>query len=94
MYSNITDCEIQRPGMLIAQKFVQVGLVGCTNDWHNGHSSRKLIMCIPPPIAGVHLSVDSATLPVCKAHRFKLDVHLTWEIHQKELYTFDNIPVV
>ena len=91
IFSNITDCDIQQPAMLVAGKIGQVGLVGCTNDWHNGYSSRKLI---PPPIACVHFTVYSATFWVCKAHRFKIEVCLKWEICPKELYTFENIPVV
>jgi len=39
--SKITDREIQRPGVLVAGKISQVGLVGFPNDWHNRHSSRK-----------------------------------------------------
>jgi len=67
IFSNITNREIQRPGMLVARKIGQVGLVGCTNDWDNRRSSRKLILRIPPPVTGVHLAVYLATLPVCEA---------------------------
>jgi len=93
IFSNITDREIQRPGMLVAREIGQVGLVRCKNDRHNRRSSRKLILRIPPPIACVHLAVYSATFRVCKAHRFKIEVRLKWEMFQKELYTFENIPV-
>jgi len=31
MFSNITDREIQWPGMVAARNIGQVGLVGCTN---------------------------------------------------------------
>jgi hypothetical protein len=79
--------------MLIARKIGQVSLVGCTYDWHNRRSERKLILCIPPPIARVHLAVDSMTLRVSEAHRFKIEVLLNWEMWQQELYTFENIPV-
>jgi hypothetical protein len=48
IFSNITDRDIQRPGMLVAQKISQVGPVGCTNDWHNHPSSRTLILHIAP----------------------------------------------
>jgi hypothetical protein len=92
--SNITDREIQRPGMLVARKICQVSLVGCTNDWHNLHSSRNQILRIPPPIAGDHLAVYSATCRDCKAHRLKIDVCLKWDMCQNEQYTFENIPVV
>jgi len=94
IFSNITDREIQQPGMLVAQKIGQVGLVRCTNDWYNCSSSRKLILRIPPPIACVHLAVYLVTFRVCKAHRFKIEVHLKWEMCQKEWYPFENIPVV
>jgi len=93
IFSNITNREIQRPGMLIARKIAQVSLVGCTDDWHNRRSGRELILCISPPIARVHLAVDSTTLRVSEAHRFKIEVHLKWEMCQQELYTFENIPV-
>jgi len=72
IFLNITNCEIQWPAMLIAQRIGQVSLVGCTNDWHNGHSSRKLILWIPPPIASVNLAVDLMTLRVSEAHWFKI----------------------
>jgi len=94
IFSNITNCEMQRPGMLIARKIGQVSLVGCTNEGHNRCCSRKLIWCIPPPIARVHLAVDSATLRVSEAHRSKIEVRLKWEMCQKELDTFENIPVL
>jgi len=43
IFSNISKCEIQRPGMLIAWKIGEVSVVGCTNDWQNRSSSRMLI---------------------------------------------------
>jgi hypothetical protein len=55
-FSNITNCEIQWPGMLFVRKIVKVGLLGCTDDLHNCRSSRKLILCITPPIACVNLA--------------------------------------
>jgi hypothetical protein len=94
IFSNITDCEIQWPGMLITRKIDQVSLLRWTFDWHNRLSSRKLILWIPPPITHVHLIVDSTTLRVSEVHRFKTKVHLKWEMCQKELDTFENIPVV
>ena len=93
IFSNITDREIQRPGMLIARKIGQVSRVGCTYDWHDHRSSRTLIWCIPPAIARVHLAVDSTTVRVREAHRFKIEVCLKWEICQTELDTFANISV-
>jgi len=63
-FSTITNCGIQRPGMLIAWEIGQVSLVWCTYDWHNRHSGRRLILCIPPPMAGAHLAVDPMTLRV------------------------------
>jgi len=93
IFSNITNCEIQRPGMLISRKIGQVSLVGCTNDWHHRRSGRMLILCIPPPISRVHLAVDSMTLRVSEAHWFRIEVRLIWEMCQKELDTFENIPL-
>jgi len=83
IFLNITDREIQRPGMLVARKIGQAGYVGCTNDWHNHRSSRKLHLCIPPPIACVHLAVSSATFRVCKGHQFKTEVRLKSETWQR-----------
>jgi len=94
IFSNITYCKIQQPGMLVACKISQVGLVGCTNDCHNCCSSRKLILGIPPPIACVHLAVYWATFRVCKTHRFKIKVRLKWNMCQNEQYIFEYIPVV
>jgi len=94
IFSNITLLEIQRPGMLIARKGGHVSLVGWRNDWHNHRSGRKLILRIPPLVAGVHLTVNSPTFQVCEAHLFKIQVHVTWETCQKKLDTFENIPLV
>jgi len=94
IFSNITNCEIQQLGMLITRKISQVSLVGCTYHWHNCHSCRNLILCIPLPIARVHLAVDSMTLRVSNAHRFQMEVRLKLKLWQKELDTFENIPVV
>jgi len=80
IFSNITNCEIQQPVMLIAWKICQVSLVGCAYDWHNRCSGRKLILCIPPQIAHVYLTVDSTTLRVSEAHQFKIEVRLKWEM--------------
>jgi len=77
---NITNREIQWPGMLIARTIGQVSLVGYTYDGHNCRSGRQLILCIPPRVARVHLTVDSTALRVSKAHRFKIDMCLTWEM--------------
>jgi hypothetical protein len=89
---NSTNCKIQWPGMLIARKICRVRVVGCTNDRHDPPSGRKLMLCIPPPFAMVHLIVDSTNLTVREAHRFKIEVCLKWEMCQKELDTFENIP--
>ena len=80
--------------MLIARKVGQVSAVGCTNDWHNCRSGRKLILRLQPTIAGVHLAVYSAIFRVCEANQFQNEVHLKWEMCQKELDTIENIPVV
>jgi len=94
IFSNITDRDSQRPGMPIAWKIGPVRLVGCTNDWHNSLCGRKLILRIPPPVAGVDLTVYSVTLRVGEVHRFKIQVRLKWEMCQTELDTVANIPVV
>jgi len=82
IFSNITKCEIQWPGMLVARQIGPVSLVGCTYNWHNCHSGRKLIMCIPLPITCVHHAVDLTTPRVSEAHHFKIEVHLKWELCQ------------
>jgi hypothetical protein len=92
--SQFTNRVIQRPGMLVTRVIGPVGVVRCTNNCHNCCSSRKLILCISPPIAWVHLAVDLATFRVCLVHSFKINVRLTWEIRQKYLYTCANIYVV
>jgi len=93
-FSNITYHEIQWPGMLITRKKFQVHLVGFTNDWHNGRSGRKLILCIALPITRDHLAVDLMTLRVCEADPFKIEVCLKRKMCLEELDTFENIPVV
>jgi len=80
MFSNINHCDIQWPGMLIARKPGQVSLVGCTYDWHNRHSGRKLILCIPPHVTHVHHTVTSTTQSVSHAQQFKIEVSLKWEM--------------
>jgi len=91
---NITNCEIERPGMLIARIISQLILVGCTYDWPNRRSCKKLILCIPPPMTRVYLAVDSITFRVSEGHRFEIEVRMKWEICHKEMDTFENIPVV
>jgi len=91
---NINNCEIRWPGMLIDWEIGQVSLVGCTYDWHNHHSGRKLILCIPLPIARIEFAVDSTALIVSEVHRCIIQVHLKWEMLQNKLGTFENIPVV
>ena len=93
-FSNITNCKIQRPGMLVARTIGYVSVVRCTYDWHDRCSGRKLILCIPPPLARVHLAVDSTTLRVRKAHQFKIEVRPKWEMCQKEQDAFGIIPGV
>jgi len=94
IFSNIANCEIQQPDMLIARKIGEVSLVRCTNDWHKCRSSRKLIPCIPPPVMDVQLTIYCATFWVCEAPRFKIKVLLKCEMCQIELYIFENILVV
>ena len=79
--------------MLSSQKIGQVSLVRCTYDWHNRRSGRKLILFIPPPIVCIHLAVDWMAFRVSEVHQFKMKVRLKWEMCQKELDTFENIPV-
>jgi len=94
IFSSIANREIVQPGMVIARKMCQVSLVGCTYDWYNSCSCRKLVLRIPPPIAGVHLAVNLNTLGDSQAHWFKINVDLEWVMCQKELHTFENIAVV
>jgi hypothetical protein len=91
---NITNPEIQWPGMLIIRKICGVSLVQCSNDWHNSCSGRKLILCIPALIGHVNLAVYSMTLRVCKVHWFKIEAYLKWKLCWVELDVFENIPVV
>jgi hypothetical protein len=94
-FLTITDYEIQQAGMLIARNIGQVSLVRCTYDWPNCRTSRKLILCIPPPpIAHVRLAVDSTTLTVSEVYLFKIEGRLKWEMWYKELNIFENITVV
>jgi len=92
--SNITNLQIQWPHTLIARKIDQLSLVGYTNDWQKRCSGRKLILFIPPPIACVHLAIDSSALIVSEAHQFEIEVCLTRKMYQEELDTFEDIPVV
>ena len=92
-FSNITNCEIKQPGMLVARKIGLVSLAGCTYHWYNRWSGRKLILCIPPPIALVLLVVDFRPIRASEAPRFKIEVRLKWEMCQKELDKFGNIAV-
>jgi len=94
IFSKITNCAMMWPGMLVARKIGLVSLVRCTYDWHNCRSGRKFILCIPPLITRIHLAVDLITLTVSEAYRFKIEVHLKWEMCLAELDTFENIPVV
>jgi hypothetical protein len=94
IFSNITNCEIQWPVLLIARKICQVSLVRCPYDSHTCRPCRELILGIPPPIVHVDLAVDSTTLAVSEAHPFKLEVRLKWEMCLTEMDTFENIPEV
>jgi len=78
--SNITNCDVQWPGVLITRKIGQVSLVGCMYDWYNRCSGRKFILSIPKPDAQIHLAVDSTTVGVSKVHWFKMEVCLKWEM--------------
>jgi len=91
---NLNNHEIQRPVMLVIQKIRQVSLVRCTYDCPNRRSGAKLILSIPWPIAPAHLAEDSATLRVSKAHWYKIEVHLKWDLCQMDLDKFENISVV
>jgi hypothetical protein len=93
-FLTIANCEINQPGMLMAQKIGQVSCFGCTNTWPNELPSWKLILRILPPITFIHIAINSMTFRACKAHWVPIEVHLTWEMYPKELYTFENIAVV
>jgi len=92
--SNINSGEIHRPGMLIAQNIGHVSLVGCTNDVHNCRSRRELILCIQPPITGIHLAVESTALRVSEVHRSEIELCLKRKMCQEELDTLKNIHAV
>jgi len=94
MFPNFAQCEMLWPGTLIARTFGQVNYVGRTYDSHNCRSGRKLILCITPQIAHVHLAVESTTLRVSEVHRFQIELRLKSEMCQNQQDTFDNIPVV
>jgi len=79
---------------MIARRIGEVSLARCRYEWDNCHSSRKMILRNPPPIAHIHLAVHSVTFQVCLAHWLKPEVYLNWEMLQKELDGFQNIPVV
>jgi hypothetical protein len=46
------------------------------------------MLSIPPPIASVHLTVDSMSLRVSKAHWFNIEVYLQSELRKTDLDTF------
>jgi hypothetical protein len=80
--------------MLMVWNLDQGSYVGCTYDWHNLRSGRKLILCIPPPIVCVYLIVDLTALRVWKAHGFQMGVFQQRKMCWDELYTFEHIHVV
>jgi hypothetical protein len=85
IFWNITNREIQWPGLLIARKFGQLSLVGCTHDGHNCSSCWKLILHISPQIACIHLTVYLAIFAASTVHWIKIEVCLKWEMCQKEM---------
>ena len=89
IFWNITDREIQPPGMLVAWMICQVGLVRCTNDSHNDHFGRKMMLRIPLPIAHVHLAIYFAPFWVHKAHQFTIEVSLKWKLGQNDPIQFE-----
>jgi len=94
IFWNITNCEVQWPGQLIAPTIGPVSLDRCLDDSHNRCSSSMRIICIPPQIVHVHLGVYLATFVVCKEHWLKIAVRLKWEMSQKEVYTSQDTCVV
>jgi len=92
--SSTTNCEILLPNMLVAWAIGVLCHVGCTDCLPNCRTGRKLILRIPPPVTRIHLAVYWATCQVCEVHQFKIEVCLKWEMCQKELYSFQYIPVV
>jgi len=91
---NIINNEIHWPSIVIARKFGQVSLGGCTYEWDNCHSGSKLILRIPPPIGHIRLTLDQTTLRVTEAQRFRIEMCLQCEMCQEELHTFGYIPEV
>jgi len=80
--------------MFVVQKIGQLSFVGCTYDWHNHRSGRKMILCITPPIARDPVAVRSTTLRVSEAHQSKIKVSLKWQIYLKELDISEIMPPV
>ena len=78
--SNNTNREIQRLDMLVAQTSDQLGLLRCTNNWHNRRFGRTLILLIPPPMASVHLPLYLANFRLCKERQCKIEVWVKWEL--------------
>jgi hypothetical protein len=94
IFSNITICDIRWPGILVTEENALVSCVGCIYDWHNCRSSWKLILCTPPLIAPAHHAAGWMTLRVSGTHQVEIEACLQWVMCQKELDTFDKIPVV
>jgi len=92
--SNVTNCDIQLPGMLLPWKVSEVTNIRYTNEWLNCHSGRKLILCIHLWNACLHLAVYFLTFWICRVHWFIIEMGLKWEMCQIELCTFQNILVV
>jgi len=91
---HITNGKMQRPGILIAWRIGHLSLIGCPNECHNRWSGRTLILHIPPPFTGVHLSVYLATSWVCEEHWYRIDVRLKRDMCWKKLNLFETVPVV
>jgi hypothetical protein len=63
------DQSDENPGMLCR----------CPADWYNHPTSRKLILYIPPVVAGVQFGVYLTIRRVSEEHRFKNEVCLKRE---------------
>jgi len=70
IFSSSSNCEKQWSSMVIGWKIGQVSLVRCKNNWHNQHSSRKCMLCMPP-LVQVHLTSNSATI--------QASTHIDWK---------------
>jgi hypothetical protein len=71
-----------------------VSHLGCTYNWQNHHSGRKLILHNVPSVIVDDLTVYSLSFRLCEVHLFKIGEQLKLDISQMELNTCETIWVV